>query len=164
MSINMAMISGRLGQEPRINQTQGGKNVASISVATSEKWKNAQGEAQEKTEWHRVTAFGALADIIAKHCFKGQLVLVVGKLQTRKYTDAQGVEKQTTEIIIGNPYDGSKLELLSWRDHNTTEAPPSTDADYGVPDKTSSPGDLPPQRRPPPAATASRGFNDDIPF
>jgi single-strand DNA-binding protein len=149
----MAMISGRLGQEPKINQTQGGKNVASISVATSDKWKNAQGEVQEKTEWHRVTAFGMLADTIANHCFKGQLVTIIGKLQTRKYTDAQGVEKQITEIIIGNPYDGSKLDLLSWKEKNTTNT------DYGVQDKTRSLSDLPPT-----AVTTSNNFNDDIPF
>lgn len=95
--LNKVMIIGRVGQDPTIRQA-GGRNVASFTVATSENW-TKDGQKNERTEWHRIVAWGALADICGKYLAKGKTVFVEGKLQTRKWADKAGVEKQTTEIV-----------------------------------------------------------------
>jgi single-strand DNA-binding protein len=110
--LNKAMIIGHLGRDPEVRYTEGGDAVANLAIATSESWKDKSGEKQERTEWHRVTAWGKLAEICGEHLKKGSQVYVEGKLQTRKYTDKDGVEKYTTEIradqmrMLGRPRDG----------------------------------------------------------
>lgn len=97
-SVNKATIIGNLGRDPDIKHTQASVPVASFSVATSERWKDkATGEWQEKTEWHRVVAWDRVAEQAAK-LVKGQQVYVEGRIETRKYTGRDGVEKTTTEI------------------------------------------------------------------
>lgn len=99
--VNKAIIVGRIGQDPEIRYMPNGSAVANISVATSEKWKDKQtGQQQEATEWHRVVVFGKLAEICGEYLRKGSEVYFEGKLKTRKWTDQQGVEKYTTEIIV----------------------------------------------------------------
>jgi single-strand DNA-binding protein len=101
MSVNKVIILGFVGNEPEIRQTQDGRTVANFSVATSESWKDKNsGEKQEKTEWHRIIAFGNLADIVKNYVKKGSKVYVEGSIQTRKWTDKNSVEKYTTEIIL----------------------------------------------------------------
>jgi single-strand DNA-binding protein len=101
MAVNKAIILGFVGNEPEIRQTQDGRAVANFSVATSESWKDKNsGEKKEKTEWHRITAFGNLADIVKNYVRKGSKVYVEGSIQTRKWTDKEGIEKFTTEIIL----------------------------------------------------------------
>lgn len=101
MSVNKAIILGFVGNEPEIRQTQDGRAVANFSVATSESWKNKNsGEKQEKTEWHRIVAFGNLADIVKNYVKKGSKVYVEGSIQTRKWTDKESIERFTTEIIL----------------------------------------------------------------
>lgn len=100
-SLNKVTIIGHLGRDPEIKHMQNNTAVANFSVATSESWKDkSSGEWQEKTEWHRVVAWRQAADKVERlNLRKGSLVYVEGKLETRKYTDQNGVEKYSTEIV-----------------------------------------------------------------
>ena len=97
--VNRAIIIGRLGQDPEVRYMPNGNAVANFTVATSEQWKDQQGQKQEKTEWHRVTMFGKLAEICGEYLKKGSQVYIEGKLQTRKWTDKSNIERYTTEIV-----------------------------------------------------------------
>ena len=99
-SINRVLICGRLGQDPRA--TESTTPFAVFSVATSKKWKDQSGTWQEKTEWHNIKAFKYNADYAIKHLRKGSLVTIEGELSTDKYTDKQGVERQSTSIIANS--------------------------------------------------------------
>lgn len=97
--INKAIILGNLGGDPEVRYLPNGDAVANITVATSESWTDKQsGEKKEQTEWHKVTFYGRLAEVVGEYLRKGSKVYVEGKLQTRKWTDQQGVERYTTEI------------------------------------------------------------------
>lgn len=97
--INKAIILGNLGNDPEVRYLPNGDAVANITVATSESWTDKQsGEKKEQTEWHKVTFYGRLAEVVGEYLRKGSKVYVEGKLQTRKWTDQQGVERHTTEI------------------------------------------------------------------
>jgi len=98
-SVNKSIIIGALGRDPEIRYMPNGDAICNISVATSESWKDKNGEKQERTEWHRVSMFGKLAEIAGEYLKKGASVYLEGKLQTRKWTDKDGAEKYTTEII-----------------------------------------------------------------
>jgi single-strand DNA-binding protein len=97
--INRAILIGNLGSDPEVRYTQGGAAVTTISVATTESWKDKAGAAQERTEWHRVKLFGRLAEIAREDLKKGRQVYVEGSLRTEKYTDKAGNERYATEII-----------------------------------------------------------------
>jgi single-strand DNA-binding protein len=106
--LNKAQIIGRAGKDPEVRFLPSGEAVASFSLATTEKWKDkSSGEAREETEWHRISAFGRLAEIIGEYVRKGSLIYVEGKIKTRKFTDKDGVEKYSTEIRI------NEMKLLS---------------------------------------------------
>lgn len=97
-TLNKAMIIGRLGQDPEVRTTQGGTKVATLSIATSEKWKGKDGQKQERTEWHRVVAWGRTAEIAQEYLKKGSQVYIEGPIQTREWEDKDGVKRYTTEI------------------------------------------------------------------
>ena len=98
--INKVILVGNLGNDPDVKATQGGTTITTISVATSEQWKDKQtGQAQERTEWHRMKFFGRLAEIAGDYLRKGSQVYIEGSLRTDKYTDKNGVERYTTDII-----------------------------------------------------------------
>lgn len=97
-SLNKAMIIGRLGQDPDVRYTQSNTAVANLSVATSERFKDSSGEWQERTEWHRVVAWGRLAEICQEYLKKGSQVYIEGPIQTRKWEDKEGQTRYTTEI------------------------------------------------------------------
>lgn len=98
-SVNKVIIVGNLGRDPEVRYMPSGDAVANIAVATTDKWKDKQtGEQKEQTEWHRVSFFGKLAEIVGQYLTKGSQIYIEGKLQTRKYTDKDGVEKFATEI------------------------------------------------------------------
>jgi single-strand DNA-binding protein len=100
-SLNKACIIGNLGKDPEVRTTQGGTKVANISVATSERWRDKNsGEQKERTEWHRVTLWGKLAEIAEKYLHKGSKVYLEGKIQTRKWQDQSGADRYSTEIIL----------------------------------------------------------------
>ena len=97
--INKAIVVGRLGSDPEVKTTAGGHNVARLSVATSERWNNSEGQRQERTEWHRVVVWGKMADICGRYLSKGRQLYVEGRLQTRSWEDQQGVKRYSTEIV-----------------------------------------------------------------
>lgn len=99
---NKAFIIGRLGQDPETRYTQDGTAVTNLNVATSEVFKDSEGQRKEKTEWHRVVAWGKQAENCGQYLAKGRLVQVEGKLQTRKFEDKEGVTRYVTEIKAGN--------------------------------------------------------------
>lgn len=97
-SLNKAMIIGRLGQDPEVRYTQSNTAVATLSVATTERYKDRNGELQENTEWHRVVAWGRLAEICQEYLKKGSLAYFEGPIQTREWEDKDGQKRYTTEI------------------------------------------------------------------
>jgi single-strand DNA-binding protein len=123
-SVNKVILIGNLGQDPEIRNTQGGQMVASLSVATSETWRDKQsGERKERTEWHRVVIFNeGLAKLAEQYLKKGSKVFLEGQLATRKWTDQSGQERYTTEIVL-QKYRG-ELTLL---DKQPSNRPPAAD-------------------------------------
>lgn len=101
-SVNKVILVGNLGRDPEVRHTQDGKPIVSLSIATSESWRDRNsGERKEKTEWHRVVIFSeGLAKVAEQYLKKGSTVYIEGQLQTRKYTDKDGVEKYSTEIVL----------------------------------------------------------------
>ncbi len=97
--VNKVIIVGNLGNDPEVKNLPNGGVVANLSVATSESWKDQQGQPQERTEWHRITMYRRLAEIAGEYLKKGSKVYLEGKLQTRKWQDQQGNDRYTTEII-----------------------------------------------------------------
>lgn len=111
-SLNRATLIGHLGKDPEIRSTQDGNRIASLSLATSESWRDKHsGERKEKTEWHRISIFNEnLVDVAEKYLRKGSQVFIEGKISTRKWTDKDGNDRYTTEIVLG-PF-GSTLTML----------------------------------------------------
>jgi len=107
--INKVILVGTLGKDPEVRYSQSGSAITSVSLATNEKWKDKNGEMQERTEWHRVKFFGRLAEIAGEYLKKGGQVYIEGSLRTEKYTDKQGVEKYSTDIIA------SEMQMLGGR-------------------------------------------------
>jgi single-strand DNA-binding protein len=99
MSLNKAMIIGRLGQDPELRYTQGGMAMANLNVATNEVWNDKSGQRQERTEWHRVVVFNKQAETAAKYLKKGRQVFVEGRIQTRDWEDKDGNKRYMTEIV-----------------------------------------------------------------
>ena len=114
-SVNKVILVGNLGRDPEVRTMQNGGRVANLSLATSETWKDkSSGERREKTEWHRVVIFNdRLVDVAEKFLRKGSKVYIEGQLQTRKYTDKDGVEKYSTEVVLQN-YRG-ELTMIGGR-------------------------------------------------
>lgn len=122
-SLNKVMLIGNIGKDPEIRSTQGGKEIATISVATSDSWRDkTTGERREKTEWHRIVVFSdGLVGVIKKYVKKGSKLYLEGQLQTRKWTDKEGQEKYSTEVVLQG--FGSQLIMLDGkkdRDVNNT--------------------------------------------
>ena len=151
-SVNKVVLVGNLGREPEIRHTNTGKKVASFSLATSDVWKDANGERQEKTEWHRVVVFNpSTADFVERFVKKGSKVYVEGSLQTRKWTDNSGQDKYTTEVVVSN-FKG-EIVLLDGRSE-TGDASFSTPASDSGWDTSALGSD----------SSSSADFNDEIPF
>ncbi|ADM26666.1 single strand DNA binding protein [Pseudoalteromonas phage HS1] len=112
-ALNKVQIIGNAGQDPEIRYIPNGNAVANLTLATSEKWKDkSTGEPKEETEWHRIVVFGKLAEIIGEYVRKGSKLYIEGKLKTRKWTDQQGQEKYTTEIVVDG-FSGQMIMLDS---------------------------------------------------
>jgi len=101
-SLNRVMLIGRLGRDPDIRYTQSGNAVVNFSIATTERWKDRQGERQERTEWHDIVAWDHLADLVQTHLKKGSQIYVEGRLQTRNWEDKQGERHYRTEVVLTN--------------------------------------------------------------
>jgi len=101
-SVNKVILIGNLGRDPETRYSADGAAIANVSIATTRKYKDASGQQQEETEWHRVVFFSRLAEIAGEYLRKGRPVYVEGRLRTRKWTDKEGHEKYTTEIVAEN--------------------------------------------------------------
>ncbi len=160
-SVNKVILVGNLGRDPEIRRTQDGRPIANLSVATSENWRDkATGERREKTEWHRVVIFNeGLCKVVEQYLKKGAKVYLEGQLQTRKYTDKDGVEKYSTEVVLQG--FNSVLTMLDGRSGGGGGEDFGSDggSDFG----SSSPA---PRSRQPVTAGAGgkRDMDDDIPF
>ncbi|MEO7496579.1 MAG: single-stranded DNA-binding protein [Massilia sp.] len=163
-SVNKVIIVGNLGRDPEIRYMPSGDAIANIAVATSYKSKDRNtGEQKELTEWHRISFFGRLAEIVGQYLKKGSSVYVEGRLQTRKYTDKDGVEKYATDIIAEN------MQMLGGRQGMGGDS----GMDDGGGSYDSAPSRPAPQRQAPPAPAARPApkpapnfsdMDDDIPF
>ena len=114
--INKVILIGNLGADPELRYTQSGTPVASFRIATSERWKDKDGNQQEQTEWHNIVAWRRLAEICGEYLNKGSRVYIEGKLQTRKWQDQNGNDRYTTEIIA------RELEMFGGRQENADNA------------------------------------------
>jgi single-strand DNA-binding protein len=163
-SVNKVIIVGNLGRDPEIRYMPSGDAIANIAVATSYKSKDRNtGEQKEQTEWHRISFFGRLAEIVGQYLKKGSSVYVEGRLQTRKYTDKDGVEKYATDIIAEN------MQMLGGRAGGMGGGEGMDDGGYDAPVSRPAPRPQPQQAAPAPrpAARPAPNFSDmddDIPF
>jgi single-strand DNA-binding protein len=164
-SVNKVIIVGNLGRDPEIRYMPSGDAIANIAVATSYRSKDRNtGEQKELTEWHRISFFGRLAEIVGQYLKKGSSVYVEGRLQTRKYTDKDGVEKYATDIIA------EQMQMLGGRQGVGGDAGMGGDDMGGYDAPPSRPAPRPqaaPAPAPRPAARPAPNFSDmddDIPF
>lgn len=160
-SVNKVIIVGNLGRDPEMRSFPSGDQIANVTIATTDKWKDKQsGEMKEATEWHRVVFNGRLAEIVGQYLRKGSQVYVEGSLRTRKWTDKDGAEKYTTEIRA------DQMQMLGSR--QGMGGPSDDGGGYDAP--RAAPAARAPAAaapRPAPAAKAASGFDDmddDIPF
>ena len=140
MSINKVILVGNLGKDPELRTTPSGISVTTFSLATSERFKDRDGNQQEKTEWHNIVAWRNLAEICSNHLHKGKQIYLEGKIQTRKYQDREGNDRYITEIVA------DVMEMLGRREGSGSGAAPQQAA-------------AAPQQAP-----VSWGDDDEIPF
>lgn len=114
--VNKAILIGNLGRDPELRYTQNGQAVANFTLATTEKWTNKGGDREERTEWHRIVAWGRTAELCAQYLAKGRTVYIEGRLQTREWEDKEGQKRRTTEInaqtvqFLGGPRGAGGVE------------------------------------------------------
>jgi single-strand DNA-binding protein len=142
-SVNKVILVGRLGSDPEVRYTQGGDQVTSVRIATSERWRDrSTNEQKESTEWHRLLFFGKTAETAGQYLKKGSQVYAEGRLRTRKYADKDGVERYITEVT------GDTLKILSGRQQQTgnggfAEPEPVLQQDNRIPEETLASGESP---------------------
>jgi len=153
--INKVILVGNLGAKPEIKYASNGNAISNLSVATSESWTDkSTGQKQDRTEWHRVSLFGKVAEIAGQYLDKGSKVYVEGKLQTRKWQDQNGQDRYTTEVVVSG-FNGT-LQMLDRRDDmNSNPASQSSQ-----PKSQAAPEPAPAAITP----VAPDEFEDDIPF
>ncbi len=151
--LNQAQLIGRVGKDPETKYTGSGRAVTNFSVATESTWKNQAGEKQSKTEWHRCTAWGKLAEIIQQYVKKGQLLFVQGRIETRKWEDRDKITRYSTDIVVDT------MKMLGGKPGGASSAPvsetPADDFEQPGGERTSSAS----------APPSSPDFTeDDLPF
>lgn len=158
-SVNKVILLGNLGRDPETRYTADGAAITNISLATTRRYKNAAGEQQEETEWHRVSFFGRLAEIAGEYLRKGRPVYVEGRIRTRKYQDKEsGQDRYSTEVVA------ESMQLLGSREGT------GGGGDFDAAGDESAPRSAPPQRsaasRPAASKPAAQiaDMDDDIPF
>lgn len=145
-SVNKVQLIGNLGRDPEVRYMPSGSAICNITIATSRKWKDkSSGDMQEETEWHKVSLFDRLAEVAGEYCKKGKPVYIEGRLKTRKYTDKDGIEKYSTEIVA------TELVLLGDREGGERAPRPA-------------PARPAPARRFPAPSTGFDDMADDVPF
>ncbi len=173
--VNKVILVGNLGNDPEVRYMPNGNAVANLSLATSESWKDQQGQVQERTEWHRLTMYRRLAEIAGEYLKKGSQIYVEGKLQTRKWQDQQGQDRYTTEIVcdqmqmLGGRAEGGQGGGGGYqqRPQNNNQGgyqqrPQNNQGGYQqAPQQAPQQGGQQPK---PPMAEPDFDFDDDIPF
>jgi single-strand DNA-binding protein len=161
-AVNKVILVGNLGKDPETRYSPDGGAICNINIATTETWKDkATGEKKEATEWHRVVLYSRLAEIAGEYLKKGRSVYIEGRLKTRKWTDKEGVEKYTTEVIA------SELQMLGSREGGTggggDDGGSSNRGESGGYNRegSSSPAKAAPAKKP---AQSFSDMDDDIPF
>jgi single-strand DNA-binding protein len=155
-SVNKVILVGNLGRDPEMRYMPSGDAVASFSIATTETWKDKNGQKQEQTEWHRISMFGKQAEVAGQYLKKGSSVYIEGRLQTRKWTDKEGQERQATEIraermqMLGGRAGGNAFEMMD--DDSSGNAPMPRQQPGGTAKPAGGGG------------TGFDDFEDDIPF
>ena len=155
MTVNKVILVGRLGRDPETRYMPSGEAVTNFSIATEERWKDKSGQSQTRTEWHNITLFGKLGEIASQYLHKGGQVFIEGRIQSRKYSGKDGIERTAYDIIgnemkmLGNRNDGSDSG-------NNNAAPPTSNLPPAAP------------RRQPPQHESTTppidDIDDDIPF
>ena len=127
MSVNKAILIGRLGKDPELKDTKGGRQVCTFSLATSESWKDDNGQKQESTTWHNVVAWGKQGAVMAEYLQKGTEVYIEGRIDNRSYEDKDGVKKYRSEVVVQRfQFVGSKADNTG---SDNATAPPQGDDD-----------------------------------
>ena len=165
MSVNKVILLGRLGRDPEVRYMPNGEAVCIFSIATSETWNDRNGQRQERTEWHNITMYRRLAEIAGQYLKKGREVYIEGRIQSRKYTGKDGIERTAYDIIANEmkmvgpregggaaPYDdGGYQQAAPQQNHYQPEAPAAAPA-------------APRRQAPAAPAAAVDDIDDDIPF
>ena len=165
MSVNKVILLGRLGRDPEVRYMPNGEAVCNFSIATSETWNDRNGQRQERTEWHNITMYRRLAEIAGQYLKKGREVYIEGRMQSRKYTGKDGIERTAYDIIANEmkmvgpregggaaPYDdGGYQQAAPQQNHYQPEAPAAAPA-------------APRRQAPAAPAAAVDDIDDDIPF
>ena len=170
--VNKVILVGNLGNDPEVKYMPNGDAVANLSIATSESWKDQQGQIQERTEWHRLVAYRRTAEIIGEYLRQGSQIYIEGRLQTRKWQDQNGNARYTTEVVI------TEMQMLGGRNNNGSQqggAPQQQAPQQQAPQQQG--GFRPQQQAPRQQAPQQQGgpqgggpneppidFDDDIPF
>ena len=141
MSVNKAILIGRLGKDPELRYTPGGRAVCSFSLATSERWKRQDGQSNESTTWHNIVAWGKQAEVIKEYLRKGREVYIEGRIDNRSYDDKEGNKKYISEVVV------QRFQFIGGRSDSETAAP--------------EPAEVTSEQGPPPPADNS---DDDLPF
>ncbi|MBW8189413.1 single-stranded DNA-binding protein [Neiella marina] len=182
--VNKVILVGNLGQDPEVRYMPNGNAIANITVATSESWKDQQGQQQEKTEWHRVVMFRRLGEIAGEYLRKGSQVYIEGKLQTRKWQDQNGQDRYSTEIVadqmqmlggrtgggqggqapgMGQPM-AQQPQQGGYQNQGDNQGGNYGGAPQAAPVGGQAPRQQAPQQPAPRGAEPSVDFDDDIPF
>ena len=128
MNVNKVILVGRLTRDPEVRNTPSGQSVATLSMATNRFWKDKSGQRQDKTEYHNVVLWGRLAEIAGQYLVKGQECFIEGRMETRKYTGKDGVERRTTEVVAENMQLGSKAQGSGGGNYARSTAPATPSA------------------------------------
>jgi single-strand DNA-binding protein len=148
-SVNKVILVGNLGKDPEVRYMPSGEAITNITVATTDTWKDKNGEKQERTEWHRIAFFGKLAEIAGEYLKKGSQVYLEGRLQTRKWQDKDGNDRYTTEIVA------DRMQMLGSRGGSNS---------FEVVEKEGGSGASPAKSKPAKSGGEFDDIEDDIPF
>jgi single-strand DNA-binding protein len=162
-SVNKVILVGNLGRDPETRYAPSGDAITNVTLATTDSWKDkASGEKKEATEWHRVVFFGKLGEVAGQYLKKGRQIYVEGSLRTRKWTDKEGQERYTTEIVA------DEMKMLGTREGSDSGAGNSSGGSRPAPGNANGNGNSRPPAQAPAAQPAGAGgfdgFEDDIPF
>lgn len=166
--LNKVMLIGNLGRDPEVRYLPSGDAVASFSIATSENWKDRNGQRQERTEWHNISMFGRLAEIAGQYLRKGSKVFIEGRIQSRKYTGKDGIERVAYDIVA------NEMKMLDSRSSSPYDAGgdsyaagsprPAAATNYNEPQTQSAEPPPPRRQNTAPAPAPVDDIDDDIPF